>query len=247
MFARSRLSKVLVWIQVLKFYALQGGRINLDAQIDNYANTREEIISILQMPSALRLLRTSLFSVTIGSNDFINNYLTPILSVPQRVTTPPENFIEAMISKYRLQLTVISSLLKHSYSDCSDFSSVLSVISASVHMQSSASSTSILDHTHLTCNLFPCSQLQRLYNLDARKIVVANIGPIGCIPYVRDINPSAGTSCVAFPNQLAQRFNERLKGLVMELSSNLKGSLFVYANVNPIVSDIIQNCNSYGT
>lgn len=90
---------------------LQGGRINLDAQLDNYANTRQEIISSLGMASASTLLHKSLFSVIIGSNDFINNYLAPMVSIPQRATTPPETFIEDLISKYRLQLTVIL----HSY------------------------------------------------------------------------------------------------------------------------------------
>ncbi|ONK63227.1 uncharacterized protein A4U43_C07F12700 [Asparagus officinalis] len=88
--------------------------------------------------------------------------------------------------------------------------------------------------------------LLRLYNLDARKIVVSNVGPIGCVPYLREINPSVGANCVSFPNQLAQRFNERLEDLVKELSSNLEGSLFVYANVYPIVLDIVQNYTSYG-
>jgi hypothetical protein len=59
---------------------------------------------------AVSLLRGALFSVTIGSNDFINNYLTPIFSVPERATTPPVAFISAMIAKYRQQLTVSSSL-----------------------------------------------------------------------------------------------------------------------------------------
>lgn len=85
---------------------MQGGRINLDAQIDNYDNTRQDIISRIGRDQSLGLLRTALFSVIVGSNDFLNNYLTPILSVPQRVTTPPEAFIEAMILKYRQQLTV---------------------------------------------------------------------------------------------------------------------------------------------
>jgi len=45
----------------------------------------------------------------MGSNDFINNYLTPIFSVPERATTPPAAFIGAMIAKYRQQLTVRAS------------------------------------------------------------------------------------------------------------------------------------------
>ncbi|CAN6289654.1 unnamed protein product [Urochloa humidicola] len=169
-----------------------GGRLNLDAQIDNYANSRHDLIARHGEVTAVTLLRGALFSVTIGSNDFINNYLTPIISVPERATTPPAAFIAAMIAKYRQQLT-------------------------------------------------------RLYLLDARKIVVANVGPIGCIPYQRETNPSAGAAaCAAFPNQLAQSFNRRLRALVDELGAALPGSRFVYADVYHIVSEIIANYRSHG-
>lgn len=81
--------------------------------------------------------------------------------------------------------------------------------------------------------------------MGARKIVVVNVGPIGCIPYQREINPSAGEGCAAFPNQLAQLFNGQLRGLVTELSANLQGSKFIYADVYRIVDDLIQNYSSY--
>ncbi|KAG8063640.1 hypothetical protein GUJ93_ZPchr0003g16522 [Zizania palustris] len=168
-----------------------GGRINLDAQIDNYANNRHDLITRHGEVAAVSLLRGALFSVTMGSNDFINNYLTPILSVPQRAVTPPETFVDSVIAKYRQQLV-------------------------------------------------------RLYMLDARKIVVVNVGPIGCIPYLRDTTPSAGTACAEFPNQLARSFNRKLRGLVDELTANLTGSRFVYADVYRIVSDIIANYKSHG-
>lgn len=82
--------------------------------------------------------------------------------------------------------------------------------------------------------------------MGARKIVIVNVGPIGCIPYQREINPSEGENCVALPNQLAVMFNSQLRGLVTELSANLKGSKFIYADVYHIVDDIIQNYISYG-
>ena len=82
--------------------------------------------------------------------------------------------------------------------------------------------------------------------MGARKIVVVNVGPIGCIPYQRAINPSSGKGCVAFPNQLAQLFNSQLRDLVTELRSNLKGSKFIYADAYRIVDDLIQNYFSYG-
>ncbi|OIT32153.1 PREDICTED: GDSL esterase/lipase At4g16230-like [Nicotiana attenuata] len=168
-----------------------GGRINMDAQLDNFANTRQDIITRIGEPAAIKLIENSLFSVTMGSNDFINNYLTPVVSTPKQLTVPPMKFVGAMISKYRIQLT-------------------------------------------------------RLYNLGARKVIVVNVGPIGCIPYQRAINLSAGDKCVNFPNALAQLYNTQLRGLVSELSSKLTGSKFVYADAYGIVQDIIQNYSSYG-
>ncbi|KAF7150957.1 hypothetical protein RHSIM_Rhsim02G0003400 [Rhododendron simsii] len=168
-----------------------GGRINLDAQMDNFANTRQDIISSIGSPAAMKLFNRALYSITMGSNDFINNYLVPVLSTVEQKLISPQMFVDALISRFRLQLT-------------------------------------------------------RLYNMGARKIIVVNVGPIGCIPYQREINPSAGENCVAFPNELAQMFNAPLKDLVAELSANLKGATFVYADVYHIVDDIVQNYKSYG-
>ncbi|KMT16284.1 hypothetical protein BVRB_3g054340 isoform B [Beta vulgaris subsp. vulgaris] len=168
-----------------------GGRLNLDAQLDNFANTKQDMIYSIGEAATKELLSKALFSVSMGSNDFINNYLTPIMSKFEQQVVSPEAFVDAMISKYRLQLT-------------------------------------------------------RLYNMGARKIVVVNVGPIGCIPYERDLNPLAGNDCVDFPNQLAQSFNLELKSLVTELGTNLEGSQFVYADSYRIVIDILTNYQTYG-
>ncbi|CAN1281601.1 GDSL esterase/lipase At4g16230 [Linum perenne] len=168
-----------------------GGRINMDAQIDNFAKTKNDIISMIGLAKAEKLLENALYSVTIGSNDFVNNYLTPIISVFEQKSTPPDEYVAKMIDKLRLQLT-------------------------------------------------------RLYDLGARKIVVVNVGPIGCIPYIRDINPSSGDKCATFPNELARSYNAKLKTLVQGLSKSLTGSYLVYADVYRIVSDIVTNYKSYG-
>ncbi|KAJ8766448.1 hypothetical protein K2173_022507 [Erythroxylum novogranatense] len=168
-----------------------GGRINMDAQIDNFANTREDMIEMIGVSAVSDLLRKALFSVTMGSNDFINNYLTPVLSAAEQKLVSPEVFVGSMIARFRLQL-------------------------------------------------------QRLYNLGARKIVVVNVGPIGCIPFERELNPAEGENCASFPNEMAQLYNKELRSLVEELSGNLEGLHLVYANVYNIVSDILQNYISFG-
>ncbi|CAI9291979.1 unnamed protein product [Lactuca saligna] len=163
------------------------GRIPMDAQLDNFAKTRLDIISSIGAPASLKLFATALFQVTTSSNDFINNYFLPSLIKNQ---PPPETFVETLISAFRRQLT-------------------------------------------------------KLYDLGARKIIVTNAPPVGCIPYERDYNPSTGKECVASQNLVAQQFNQLLKGMLIELTATLKGSTFVYADVYGIVDDIIQNYKSY--
>ncbi|KAK3011218.1 hypothetical protein RJ639_012370 [Escallonia herrerae] len=141
--------------------------------------------------AAVKLPERALFSVTVGTNYLLDNYLPPIGSTARQRLLPPETFVGTMISRLRLQLL-------------------------------------------------------RLYMLGARKIVVANLGLIGCIPFQRDSNPSSGLSCVDFSNELAQLFNIQLRSLVAELNTSLKGSNFVYADVYHIVEDILQNYKSYG-
>ncbi|KAL2921126.1 hypothetical protein RDABS01_012617 [Bienertia sinuspersici] len=167
------------------------GRLNMDAQLDNFANTKQDIINLIGDVATQKLLSRALFSVTMGSNDFINNYLTPIVSKFEQHLVTPQAFISTLLSRYKLQLT-------------------------------------------------------RLYDMGARKIAVVNVGPIGCIPYQRDVNPLAGDDCVAFPNQLAQSFNLQLKSLITELGSSLEGSKFIYADAYRIVSDVLVNYQSYG-
>ncbi|KAI9123101.1 hypothetical protein K1719_005990 [Acacia pycnantha] len=90
-------------------------------------------------------------------------------------------------------------------------------------------------------------QLTQLYNLGGRKFIVVNVGPIGCIPFQRDINyPSAGEECASLANELAQSFNVQLKSLVKELNKNLEGSNYVHADVYHIVQDILHNYRAYG-
>lgn len=79
----------------------------MDAQLDYFANTRQDIISMIGVSAAEDLFKYSIFSVAMGSNDFINNYLTPVLSIPERKLVSPETFVSSMTSKFRIQLTVI--------------------------------------------------------------------------------------------------------------------------------------------
>ncbi|KAM0962560.1 hypothetical protein ACFX13_022087 [Malus domestica] len=90
------------------------------------------------------------------------------------------------------------------------------------------------------------SQLQTLYNLAARKIMVNSVGLIGCSPFVKDIFFVAEGKCYDPFNQLAQMYNKKLKSLIVELNKDLDGAKFVYVDTYKTTEDIIQKFVSYG-
>ncbi|RVX23358.1 GDSL esterase/lipase [Vitis vinifera] len=88
--------------------------------------------------------------------------------------------------------------------------------------------------------------ITRLYKLDARKFVIGNVGPIGCIPYQKTINQLTQNQCVELANKLALQYNGRLKDLLAELNDNLPEATFVHANVYDLVMEVITNYAKYG-
>lgn len=87
---------------------------------------------------------------------------------------------------------------------------------------------------------------QRLYKLDARKFIIGNVGPIGCIPYQKTINQLKENECVELANKLALQYNARLKDMLSEMNKNLDGATFVHANVYDLVMEVITNYDKYG-
>ncbi|KAK4409748.1 GDSL esterase/lipase [Sesamum angolense] len=167
-------------------------RLSMDIQVDYFNITRKEIDKLLGASKAREYLqKKSIFSITIGSNDFLNNYLLPVISMGARISETPDSFVDDMLNHLRAQLT-------------------------------------------------------RLYQLDARKFIVGNVGPIGCIPYQKTINQLKEDECVSLPNKLALQYNARLKDLLQELNENLPGATFVHANVYDLVMELITNYAKYG-
>ncbi|XP_072983923.1 GDSL esterase/lipase At2g23540 [Typha latifolia] len=167
-------------------------RLGMDIQVDYFNITRQELDGLLGKEEAKHFLMSrAIFSVTVGSNDFLNNYLMPVVSAGTRVAESPDAFVNDLIANLKAQLT-------------------------------------------------------RLYALDARKFVVANVGPIGCIPYQKTINRIAETECVSLPNELAVQYNGQLRDLLAELNDNLPGAKFCLANVYSLVMELITSYESYG-
>ncbi|MFS7890886.1 putative triacylglycerol lipase [Helianthus anomalus] len=88
------------------------------------------------------------------------------------------------------------------------------------------------------------TQLSKLYNLGARKFVLAGIGRMGCIPNM--IARETNGRCSEDVNQLVLPFNENMKTMIDNLSTNLPGSKFIYMNIDNMFEDLLSNAGSYG-
>lgn len=87
-------------------------------------------------------------------------------------------------------------------------------------------------------------QLRRLYNLGARKFVIAGLGLMGCIPSI--LAQSTSGSCSEEVNLLVQPFNENVKSMLSNFNSNLPGARFIFADTSRMFQEILQNARSYG-
>lgn len=87
-----------------------------------------------------------------------------------------------------------------------------------------------------------------MYELGARRFLIAGVGPLGCIPNQLATKSSDG-NCVAYINELIQGFNAQVLQLVGELNADpqLKGAIFLYGKVYEKFEDILQHPHSYGT
>ncbi|XP_026391504.1 GDSL esterase/lipase At5g41890-like [Papaver somniferum] len=90
-------------------------------------------------------------------------------------------------------------------------------------------------------------QLKRLYEMGGRKFLVVDVGPLGCIPFVRAIRLMPAGRCSSEANELIQGYNRKLKKSIDTLNKNLgPETIFVYANSYDIVMGIIKRYRKYG-
>ncbi|WRX25956.1 GDSL lipase/esterase - like 10 [Theobroma cacao] len=85
-----------------------GINIGLNKQLENYNITISVIVSILKAKdSATKYLNQYLYSVGMGSNDYINNYFKPGYSTSTKFI--PEQYATILIEQYSQQLTTLYS------------------------------------------------------------------------------------------------------------------------------------------
>ncbi|GLJ54165.1 hypothetical protein SUGI_1160760 [Cryptomeria japonica] len=81
-----------------------GGRISFNGQISSFQNTLQVVSRRLGSPEAVsQFLSKSIFALSLGSNDYINNYLLPQFFTTSRQYSP-QTFADLLISEYSKQL-----------------------------------------------------------------------------------------------------------------------------------------------
>ncbi|XP_050378496.1 GDSL esterase/lipase At1g71691-like [Argentina anserina] len=86
--------------------------------------------------------------------------------------------------------------------------------------------------------------LTRLYNLGARKFVIAGVGKMGCTPSILAQSPNG--SCSEDVNRLVLPFNANVRTMINNLNTNLPGSKFIYLDIARMFEDLIANARLYG-
>ncbi|CBI16915.3 unnamed protein product, partial [Vitis vinifera] len=87
--------------------------------------------------------------------------------------------------------------------------------------------------------------LKSLYNLGAWKLVVFELGPLGCLPSTIRKSRSGG-KCAEETNALISYFNNGVGAMLKNLTSTLSGSTFIFSQVNWLAYDAMVNPSEYG-
>ncbi|XP_061366869.1 GDSL esterase/lipase 7-like [Gastrolobium bilobum] len=171
--------------------SILGKCLNLRDQINLLQRTAEkDLPKKLRNPTKLsEHLSKSIYIITIGSNDYINNYLdTKTYDTSKRYK--PQPFAQLLIERL-------------------------------------------------------AQEFERLYKLGARKVIMFDLGPIGCMPSITRKHAHPG-DCMEETNQIVSYFNERLPAMLKNLTFSLPGSIFVHGHANTLGYDAIKNPSKYG-
>lgn len=87
--------------------------------------------------------------------------------------------------------------------------------------------------------------MQELYNLGARKMVLFELGPIGCFPLVRK-KDEQNTRCLQELNTMLTVFNAKLYYKLTDIASSLVGTTFIIAQTFKLIYDMVENPIKYG-
>ncbi|KAG9158848.1 hypothetical protein Leryth_017877 [Lithospermum erythrorhizon] len=84
-----------------------GGRTSFTGQVNNYKTTVQQVVNILgNEDSAANYLSKCVYSLGLGSNDYLNNYFMPLVYSSSRRYTP-EQYAQVLIQQYGQQIRTL--------------------------------------------------------------------------------------------------------------------------------------------
>lgn len=84
-----------------------GQRISFSGQVENYRRAASQIVNILGgTDQAANYLSRCIFSIGMGSNDYLNNYFMPAIYSSSRQFTP-QAYADDLIQRYSQQLSIL--------------------------------------------------------------------------------------------------------------------------------------------
>ncbi|XP_074590268.1 GDSL esterase/lipase At2g04570-like [Curcuma longa] len=158
-------------------------------QLEYFKEYQSKLKSLQGEAKAQETITESLYIISLGTNDFLENYYTS--------TTGRSS--EYSVDKYEDYLVGISH----------DF-------------------------------------IASIYNLGARKVNIAGVPPMGCLPLERSMNLLGSESCNEEHNKVAADFNSKLQSMMLPLSKELPEIKLVYSDLYTPFMDVIKDPSSHG-
>ncbi|KAH9312030.1 hypothetical protein KI387_027065, partial [Taxus chinensis] len=157
-------------------------------EVEYFKEYKTKVEKVAGVENAKKIIGEAVYIISVGSNDFIENYYVN-----------PYRRLQYNVSQFQNHLIQISGNL-----------------------------------------------LQEIYSCGARRIAVAGLPPLGCLPLERTLRIlRRGDGCVNELNQHAIQFNIKLQTLIASLKSKLAGLRIVYADIYSQLIDMEQNPNKY--
>jgi hypothetical protein len=100
------LTSIFVFCFPISVDMFQGDRISLNEQLQNHAATLSRLTQLLGTKQAAEnYLNKCLYYVSLGSNDYLNNYFMPSNYTTSRLYTP-DQYAKVLIDQYSQQIKV---------------------------------------------------------------------------------------------------------------------------------------------
>lgn len=89
------------------------------------------------------------------------------------------------------------------------------------------------------------NEMQKMYGLGARRVLVTGVGPLGCVPAELAERSLTG-ACDPELMRVPDMWNPQLTQMLGELNSQFGSDIFISVNADRMHMDIVLNPGNYG-